>query len=250
MMNWPRTAGVLLAVGLVCLAQGARSADESILSELRASHARVTDLVCVVERKEVREGELKRSDKNTNMVLEFSRLKLYYKAPDRLRIEGKRGLVPVTLVQSGHTQVVKLGLGIKKSRDMSDEVRNKRSGLDIGLLSGQVWQDFDVTVVGHETWENQPATVLRIAARGDRPGSSFQKLWIDPESLRMMCRERFRGNGQLKDRQVFREPVRLPGGTWLSRRIEVSNQAGRFVGALALGQFEVNQGVADNLFRL
>ena len=105
-------AGALLAIGMIGLAPGARSAEENVLGELRAAHARVADMVCVVERKEVREGELKRSDKNTNMVMEFTRLKLYYKSPDRLRFEGKRGLVPVTLVQNGHTQVVKLSLGI------------------------------------------------------------------------------------------------------------------------------------------
>jgi outer membrane lipoprotein-sorting protein len=249
MKNWRWTAGVLLAVGILCSARGVRGAEESVLSEIRAAHARVADLVCVVERKEVQEGELKRSEKNTNTVLEFSRLKLYFKAPDRLRFEGKRGLVPVTLIQNGPTQVIRLSLGIKKTRDMSDEIRNKRSGLDFGLLSGQVWQDFNVVVAGHEAWENRPAVVLRLSARGDRPGSSFQKVWVDSETLRVVCRERFKGSGQLKDRQVFRQPLRLPGGAWLSRRIEIANQAGRFVGALELGQFEVNQGLADSMFR-
>jgi outer membrane lipoprotein-sorting protein len=248
-MNWRRTASVLLAVGLLGAVRAARSGEESILGEIRASHARVTDMVCVVERKEFREGELKRSDKNTSTVLEFSRLKVCFKAPDRLRFEGKRGLVPVTLIQNGPTQVIRLSLGIKKTRDMSDEVRNKRSGLDFGLLAGQVWQDFNVVVAGNEAWENRHAVVLRLAARGDRPDSSFQKVWIDTETLRVLCRERFKGSGQLKDRQVFRDPIRLPGGTWISRRIEVSNQAGRFLGALELSQFEVNQGLADSLFR-
>src|SRR5262249_23191579 len=151
---------------------------------------------------------------------------------DMLRFEGKRGLVPVTLIQNGPTQTVRLSLGIKKTRDMSKEVRNKLSGLDFGLLNGQVWQDFNVAIAGQETVDNRPAVLLRLTVRGDNPGSAFQKVWVDNETLRVVRRERYRGNGEMKDREVFRDPVRVPGGAWLSRRVEVMNQAGHFVGAL------------------
>jgi outer membrane lipoprotein-sorting protein len=247
--RWGRCCAVL-AIGLLWAARGATGGEESAVVEMRAAHARIADMVFVVVRKEVHEDELRRSGKNTNTILEFSRLKVYYKAPDRLRLEGKRGLVPVTLIQNGSTQVIRMSLGIKKKRDMSDEVRNKLSGLEFGLLSGQLWQDFNVVVVGTETWEDRRAVVLRLAARGDRPGSSFQKIWVDAESLRVLCRERFAGNGASKGREVFRDPVRLPGGTWISRRVEVSNQAGKFVGALELSGFEINQGLEDSLFRV
>ena len=58
------------------------------------------------------------------------------------------------------------------------------------------------------------------------------------------------GDGRLKRRQVFRNPIKGPDGAWLPRRIEIYNQYDRFVGAVGLIEVSVNRGLSDHLFRL
>jgi outer membrane lipoprotein-sorting protein len=239
---------LLLALGIASLARATTSA-EGTLDEIRAAHARVRDLVTVVERSEIRKEELRRMRGNASGALEFETVKLQFMAPDRLRIEGKRGILPVTVVENGNTQVIRLGPGIKKKNDLTGLARRKQGGLEFGLLSDQVWQDYQVTMAGTDTFESTPCVVLRLQARGDRPGSSFQKLWVDATTHRVVRRDRYTGDEKLKSRQVFREPFRTPAGTWLSRRIEVYSQYGKFAGALTLTDARVNQGLAESLFR-
>jgi outer membrane lipoprotein-sorting protein len=242
------TALLIMGVGLLLTPLRGAPA-QGTLADIRASHARVRDMVLEVQRKEVREAELRRMQRSAGSMLEFSRLKVLFMAPDRIRFEGRRGLVPVTVVQNGNVQVVRFGLGLKSRQDLAKAVRRKQSGLEFGLLPGEVWDDYAVTEAGTEEWDGHEALVLQLRAHGERQGSSFQKVWVDPQTHRVVRRDRFSGDGKLKTRQVFKDPYRSPAGTWLSKRIEVYNQNGKFVGALEVTDIRVNEGVAESLFR-
>jgi len=239
--------GLLIVIGLVSATMRAHA--DTALSEIRASHARVRDLVMDVDRKEVREKELQSLRRNASSALEFSRIKVTFMAPDRLRMEGKRGLVPITMIEDDGVQIIRLALGIKKRIDVSDNPRKKQGGMEFGLLSEQVWNDYQITEVGRETFDNQPAIVLQLKVRHDLDGG-FHKVWVDTATFRVLRRDRLTADGKLKYRQVFRQPVQTPAGTWLSRRIEIHNQHGRFVGALETSGLRINQGVAPELFRM
>jgi hypothetical protein len=165
-----------------------------------------------------------------------------------MRMEGKRGLVPVTMVENGSIQCIRLAFGIKRRLDHSANPRRKQGGLEFGLLSGQVWQDYAVAIVGRESWDNQPTIVLEVKVRTD-PTGGYHKVWVDAETFRVVRRDRLTGDGKLKYRQVFRDPFRSPAGTWLSRRIEIHNQFEKFVGALVLTEIRVNEGLDAGLFR-
>src|SRR5687768_2981251 len=104
MMKKRRGTCLLLMIALGLVLPTALPAGET-LDELREAHARVRDLVMEVERREVDEDELKRLKRSASSVLQFSRLKLYFKAPDCLRMEGRRGLVPLTMIGNGNIQV-------------------------------------------------------------------------------------------------------------------------------------------------
>jgi outer membrane lipoprotein-sorting protein len=234
-------------VAVVALAGTPAGPAEGPLTEIREAHARVRDLVVQVERREVREGELQRMKRNATTALEFSKVKVYFMAPDRLRLEGKYGLVPVTMIENGNIKLYRFGLGMKRRRDFTGQPGKKQGGLEFGLLAGEVWRDYLVTVVGQEELEQRPALVLSLKARADRSGS-YYKVWLDAESFRVLRRDRLTGEGALKHRYLFRQPFQAAAGTWLSRRIEIFNQDGKFVGALALTGFQINQGLAESLF--
>jgi outer membrane lipoprotein-sorting protein len=246
MKRWGK--GVSLLLLLAALAPGRAQTTGDPLAEIRESHARVRDLVAQVSRKEVREDELKRMKRNAATALEFSRIKVYFMAPDRLRLEGKYGLVPVTMIENGDVKLYKFGLGVNRRRNVAGESGKKQGGLEFGLLAGEVWDDYNITVVDREPWDNRPAIVLDLMAKGD-PKGSHHRIWVDAENYRLLRRDRLAGDGKLKHRHLFRQPYRSPAGTWLSKRIEIYNQYNKFVGALELTDIEVNQGLAESLFR-
>lgn len=243
----PSRRTMWLVVTLLALRTAPARAAEDPLPAMRESHSSVRDLVVQVERQEVRQSELQRMKRSATTALEFTRIKLFFMAPDRLRLEGKYGLVPVTMIENGNVKVYRFGLGVKRRRDFTGEPGKKQGGLEFGLLAGSVWQDYQVTLSGREQGEQRPALVLSLKARADRNGS-YYKLWVDAETFRVLRRDRLAGDGTLKHRYLFRQPFRTPAGAWLSRRIEIYNQDGKFVGALALTGFQVNQGLAESLF--
>jgi outer membrane lipoprotein-sorting protein len=245
MQGLSRGCRAILALALV-LGTVAGGWAETDLNEIRGAHAALRDLSMTIQRKEVRESELRRMKRHAEMALEFPRIRVFFAAPDRLRMEGKRGLVPVTLIQNGNVKRIRFGL-LHKRQDVTGQADKKQGGLDFGLLTEQVWTDFRVTREGRQPWEDRAAVVLHLVARSS-PQGSYHRVWVDEETLRVLQIEDRTAEGELKRRYVFRRPAQTPDGIWLARRIEVFNQYEKFVGALELTDVVVNQGLDKALF--
>jgi outer membrane lipoprotein-sorting protein len=152
------------------------------------------------------------------------------------------------MVENGNTKLYRLGGALKKRRDVTGDPGKKQGALSFGVLSGEIWDDYAVSLQGKEECEGRPALVLALRANAD-PKGSYHVVWVDAENCRVLRRDRLDGDGALKHRHVFRNPFRSPAGTWLSRRVEVFNQFGKFVGAVEAKEIQVNQGLAESLFR-
>jgi outer membrane lipoprotein-sorting protein len=235
---------------LVCLAllfglpANGRAADE--LSTIRAEQEALRDLSMTIRSKEIQERELRRMGSRVDMALELPRLRLFFAAPDCLRMEGKRGLVPVTLIMKGSVKLIRYG-PVHNRQDVTGQPDRKQGGLDFGLLTRQVWTDFRITVESRQSWEDRTALVLHLVARSS-PGGSYHRVWVDTETFRVLQIEDRNGEGNLKRRQLFRNPIKTPSGVWLAQRIEIFNRYEKFVGALELTDIQVNHGVDDKLF--
>src|ERR1041385_1698049 len=137
---------LLAALALAILAP-VLAATVCSLGEIRATHAKIHDAVIEADRTELHESELRKMEGNAGSFLQFAHARLYFMAPDGLRMEGRRGLIPVTVVVNGNIQLVRFGLGIKNRRDLSTAIRRKPTALEFGLLAGDIWQDYNVTEI-------------------------------------------------------------------------------------------------------
>jgi outer membrane lipoprotein-sorting protein len=216
------------------------------LNAIRAAHTAIQSLSMTVQSREVQEDELRRMKNHAEMALEMPRIRVFFNAPDRIRLEGKRGILPVTLIVNGNSKLIRYG-PIHKREDVTGNPDRKQGGLDFGLLTNQVWTDFRVISEGRRPWEDQTAIVLRLTARSS-PEGSYHLVWVDEDSHRVLQIEDRTGQDELKRRQVFRQPTRTPGGAWIARRIELFNARQKFVGALELSDFVVNEGLQAKLF--
>jgi outer membrane lipoprotein-sorting protein len=247
MRHSARALGVILCLAFICGGAAATQAQQE-LTAIRSAHAALRDLTMTVVRTEVQEQELRRMKHHMEVALELPRLHVFFEAPDRMRLEGKRGLVSITLIQNGNLKRTRYGF-VNRRQDVTGSPDKKQGGLDFGLLTSQVWTDFHVTTEGHVSWEDRPAVVLHLVARSS-PEGSYHRVWIDDETLRVLQIEDRTGDGILKRRLVFRRPVKTPGGVWLAHRIEIFNQENHFVGALELTDVAMNQGLDDHLFQI
>jgi outer membrane lipoprotein-sorting protein len=238
------TVGVWAAATL--LLRPAIAADP--VAEMRAAHRRVTDLQTQVVRTEVRSDELKKMGSKVTPVLAFGQLRVQYRAPDKLRVEGKRGFLPVIMIEDGDKKTFRTALGIRSQRNVRGQPAKKQGGLELGILSDSLWDDYNVVLVGPGTADGIDCHVLELTPRVDpRPGTI--RLWVDQKSFRVVQRDRYNRQGQLKHRCLFRQPFATPVGVWLSRRAEFYNAEAHFVGAVELRDVRVNQGIADSAFR-
>jgi outer membrane lipoprotein-sorting protein len=218
------------------------------VDEIRAAHRRVTDLQVQVVRTEVRSDELKKMGGKVTPVLDFSQLRIQYRAPDKLRVEGKRGILPVVVIENGDVKTFRTALGIRSTRNVRGQPAKKQGGLELGLLSDTLWDDYNVVLVGPGTADGIDCHILELTPKVDpRPGTI--RLWVDQKSFRVVQRDRYNRQGKLKHRCLFRQPLSTPVGVWLSRRAEFYNAEARFVGAVELRDVRVNQGIADSAFR-
>src|SRR5262249_18565965 len=137
MRHSARTLGVILC--LAFLGGGAATAQaQQELAAIRSAHAALRDLTMTVVRTEVQEQELRRMKHHMEIALELPRIHIYFEAPDRMRMEGKRGLVSITLIQNGNLKRTRYGI-VNRREDVTGEPDKKQGGLDFGLLTAQVW---------------------------------------------------------------------------------------------------------------
>lgn len=242
--RWLGIVSGLLVPGLV-LAAVPESVQQD-LSAIRSAHTTIQSLQMTVQSREVKEDELRRMKNHAEMALELPRIRVFFTAPDRIRLEGKRGILPVTLIVNGNSKLIRYG-PLHKREDVTGNPDRKQGGLDFGLLTNQVWTDFRVVAEGRRPWESQTALVLRLTARSS-PAGSYHLVWVDEDSRRVLQIEDRTGQDELKRRQVFRKPMRTPGGAWIAQRIELFNARERFVGALELSDVVVNEGLQAKLF--
>jgi Outer membrane lipoprotein-sorting protein len=247
--KWMRglKAGLLVLVSLPLLCGlPAKAGTADVLNAVRAAHEALRDLSTTVRSREVQERELRRMGSSADMALEVPRLHLFFAAPDCVRMEGKRGIFPVTLIVKGNVKLIRYG-PLRKRQDVTGQPDRKQGGLDFGLLTHQVWTDFRITSEGRQPWEDHTALVLRLVARSS-PQGSYHLVWIDAQTFRVLQIEDRTGEGNLKRRQVFRKPIKTSAGVWLAQRIEIFNSDKKFVGALELTDILVNHGVDEKLF--
>src|SRR5262249_4805305 len=237
-------AGLWVATALLLRPAGA----EDPMAEMRAAHRRITDLQAQVVRTEIRSDELKKMGKKATPVLDFSQLRVQYRAPDKLRVEGKRGFLPVIMIENGDTKMFRTALGIRSQRNVRGQPVKKQGGLELGVLSDTLWDDYNIVLVEPGAVDGIACHVLQLTPKIDpRPGTI--RLWVDQKTCRLVQRDRYDRQGNLKQRCLFRQPFETAVGVWLSHRAEFYNAESHFVGAVEMRDVRVNQGIAESSFR-
>jgi outer membrane lipoprotein-sorting protein len=177
---------------------------------------------------------------------EFKSATVLYKSPDKLRMEGKLGMVKFEYIINGGLKIIRVpNLRINKKESFTDDPAKLQRALDIGLVTPSLWQDRRVTIL--EDAQAQAAGEIKLRlywAKGDM----IYYAWLDAENLWLKRFEKRDAVGKLIVRVDYSSPQKIGGIIWMPTKTEVFGPDGEKAGASEISDIKVNVGLADSLF--
>jgi len=244
-----RKAVLMLALSLLIKQATAEEAGAVSLAEVRSRIQQATagfrDLRMDVEIAFADQKELAVIGKDYGRAYEFKRSQLVFKDPDKFKMTARAGLVNVTYIVTGDMKRVKAGL-IKKTDDIGDEPHKKQNALDVGIVTGSLWQFFNVEGVRTESLNGVPCYVLTLSLANSPQKKQY--IWVDTKDLKLLRREKREADGSLRVRYVYSGHRRV-NGIWVPGEQRVFNGHGRLGGTSVYSNIRINSGVSDSEFR-
>ncbi len=192
-------------------------------------------------------AELKKIGKDFPNSYEFKTTTISYKAPDKMRMEGKLGMVTVAIIINGNTKSIKAaGLHISKKENIAKQPHKRQGDLDIGILTDQLWQDYIVTNV--EAEKGQSGQLYKITFVRSNAKDKKLVLWTEPKTWKLLKLEKYEDDGTLKSRYIYSSHRRY-GPIWVPGHIDVYNRDGKLAGSTMYENIKVNSGIPDSIFK-
>lgn len=190
---------------------------------------------------------LTKVESNYAQLYEFKTANVMLKMPDKLRIEGKLGMVKVEYIINQGTKIVRSPtLKVNKKRDYSEDPAKLQSAIDIGLITPSLWNSRKVEIIEDPGAEANGEIKLRLRwAKGDM----IYFAWIDAKDLWLKRFEKHDKDGNLQVRMVYSNPQKIGGVIWMPLKAEMYTADGEKAAASEYGDIKVNAGIADSLFK-
>lgn len=240
---------LVLALSALVKQATAQEAGAVTLAEVRSRIQQATsgfrDLRMDVQIAFADQKELAVIGRDYGRAYEFKNSQLVFKNPDKFKMTARAGLVNVTYIVTGDIKRVKAGL-IKKTDDIGDEPHKKQNALDVGIVTGSLWQFFNVEGVRTETLNGVPCYVLTLSLANSPQKKQY--IWVDTKDLKLLRREKREADGSLRVRYVYSNHRKV-NGIWVPGEQRVFNGNGRLGGTSVYSNIRVNTGVSDNEFR-
>lgn len=175
----------------------------------------------------------------------FREASIHYKRPDKFRIEGKAKGIDITYILTGNKkQVIAPALMLKKTEDLADDLNKKQTTLDVGFVSDTLWRDRHVSLVS----ESKGMTLLKLVPKGT-DDQRKELIWVDTKTFKLLKRERYGGDGNLKARYIYSGHKTL-GKVQVATLVKAYASDGGYAGTIKYENIRANTGVSDSLFAL
>ena len=238
---------ILMILLISFLVSGSANADiKKLISEATSSFKDIS-LTCKVERANI--DELKKIGKDFSKSYEFKRSAIRYKSPEKMRIDGRLGMINISLIINGNTKEMSVpGLHISKRENLDKDPHKRQSDLDIGIVTGTIWDNYTVKNVVEEKTPDGP--VYRITYAFDNSTNMNHVCWVDAKTLKLLKVETYKSDGSLRARFIYSKHTYVQGVIWVPGRIEVYNGDGKLAGVTCYEDIKVNTGILDSVFKL
>ncbi len=186
-------------------------------------------------------------DPNYARLYEFKNADIFFKSPDKIRIDGKLGMVKFEYIINSPLKIFRApSIKFSKRENYADDPAKLHEALDLGLVTASLWNKRKVEVVADSEAEIRGEIKLKL--RWNR-GDMIYYVWIDAQNLWLKRFEKRDSTNKLKVAIVYSEPKQINGVIWMPTKLEMYTSNGEKAGATDYLDIKVNSGIADKLFQ-
>ncbi|MHB0913381.1 MAG: outer membrane lipoprotein-sorting protein [Armatimonadota bacterium] len=234
----------LLMLAVIALPAG--SAD--VRAKVRDATDGFKDIRLTCKVLQANQKELKKIGKDFPKSYEFKSSKVLFKAPDKMKMEGKLGVVKVRMVINGDQKAIVVpAVHYSDKENIAGEPHKRQTELDIGIVTESLWKDYRVIDTDEEKGSDGP--IYRITYVRTNATDKKQVAWIDARTLKLLKVDKYESDGKLESRYLYMKHQKV-GCIWVPTRIEVYNCDNKLAGVTAYEDIKVNTGIPDSEFRL
>lgn len=249
-MNSKRLHLFLPAIAILAVGPGiCGAAPADIRAKIREATRSFKDITLTAKVVYANQKELKKIGKDFPKSYEFKTTTIRYKAPDKMKVEGKLGMVKVVIIMNGGRKAYRVpALHIGKKEDIRDKPHKRQTDIDIGIVTDRLWHDYVVRATAAE--KTPSGEVYRITFVRTNAREKSHVCWVDAKTLKLLKLDKYESDGSLKSRYLYSNHKHIGGIVWVPGRIEVYNQDGKLAGVTAYQNMRVNTGIPDSEFKI
>jgi|GEM_PF-505507 len=237
-----------IALAVLILLSAASELSADVRTEIRQATKDFRDITLTCKVLYANHAELRKIGKDFPKSYEFKTTTVRYKAPDKMKMEGKLGLVQVIVVINGDKKAVKVpSLHITKKENISKAPHKRQGDLDIGILTEQLWFDYIVTGVSIE--QSSEGEVCKLSFVRSNARNKKMVLWADTKTWKLLKLEKYEDDGRLKSRYIYSNHKRV-GCIWVPCHVDVYNGDGKLAASTMYTDIRVNSGIPDSEFNI
>jgi len=241
---------VLVAAGLLSAGQPVRAAPmttERFRAKVIESSKNVLDVVMAVTVVYKDRNALEKVDPTYASLYEFKTASVSMKMPDKMKIDGKLGMVKFEYIINGFRKLFRApAVNIRKKDDYSSSPAKLQDALDMGVITSSLWRhNRRADVVPDADAESEGMVKLKLQWPDAAP---YCYVWLDARTLCLHRLEKFDGDGKTAFKIVYSNHRDLGGDLWVPTRVEMYAPDGRRAGASEMSDIRVNVGLQDSLF--
>ena len=200
--------------------------------------------------------ELDKIGKDFSVIYRLKNISLYYKVPERMRIEGSSHIYGDALLISNGPAVFYAvpRMRVRKTEDLTDAPFRRQSLLELaGIVSPETLKLMRGEFVKTETLDGKPdgkTTEVYDLRYQSKPDGIRYRIWLDPVTRVTLRREWYDSAGKLRATFTYLEPREIAPHLWLPDRCEVRNSDGKLAAILTTKDAKINQKLGDELFEI
>lgn len=203
-------------------------------------------LTCIVKHANI--SELRKISADFSQRYEFKKTTLMYKSPDKLKIEGKLGMVKMKIVINGDQKALVIpSVRYSKKENIKNDPHKRQSDLDAGVFSDSFWNDYIVSKVENE--KDSDCSMYKITFYRENAKEKKLICWVDVDSLKLYKLESFYTNGEKKVRYSFSRHIKAGNRIWVPMKMDIYNGEGKHAASVEYDDVEINTGITDSEFK-
>lgn len=228
---------------LIALSLAASASAADLRARIKQATGDFKDVTLTCKVVQADQKELRKIGKDFGKTYEFKSTNIYFKAPNKTKMESKLGLVKVEIIINGDRKLTSIPpIRYRKKEDISDKPHKRQTDLDIGMVTESLWRDY--IVLGNDS----DSSVHRVTIARENARDKKIVCWVDDKTLKLLKVEKYESDGKLIARYIYSGHSLVNGIAWVPSKIQVYNCDGKLAGTTSYENIKINSGIPDSVF--